>query len=209
MFVGRVTAALAGPSAPQEPSRDKYSRRRVSSYPWASRTWWTVRSLMVPTAAAAPGWPTPTTTWWTTAWSPPSPTRTPQWWGRFWRFIATASRFSSLPVLCLPQQDTQPCYYDSRLAVAHIKDYRFIPKGDEQALADAVATIGPITVAIDASHSSFLFYSSGKVKIYWQVKGEDPLGHRSSINNVCVDSQSINNQLPVPVWQLLVFMHQT
>ncbi|XP_010789462.1 cathepsin L1 [Notothenia coriiceps] len=57
--------------------------------------------------------------------------------------------------------DTQPCYYDSRLAVAHIKDYRFIPKGDEQALADAVATIGPITVAIDADHSSFLFYSSG------------------------------------------------
>ncbi|CAJ1060030.1 cathepsin L1 [Xyrichtys novacula] len=57
--------------------------------------------------------------------------------------------------------DTQPCYYDSRLAVAHIKDYRFIPKGDEQALADAVATVGPITVAIDADHSSFLFYSSG------------------------------------------------
>ncbi|XP_076582013.1 digestive cysteine proteinase 2 [Chaetodon auriga] len=57
--------------------------------------------------------------------------------------------------------DTQPCYYESRLAVAHIKDYRFIPKGDEQALADAVATIGPITVAIDADHSSFLFYSSG------------------------------------------------
>ncbi|XP_035504674.1 procathepsin L [Scophthalmus maximus] len=57
--------------------------------------------------------------------------------------------------------DTQPCYYDSRLSVAHIKDYRFIPKGDEQALADAVATIGPITVAIDADHASFLFYSSG------------------------------------------------
>ncbi|XP_028259618.1 cathepsin L1 [Parambassis ranga] len=57
--------------------------------------------------------------------------------------------------------DNQPCYYDSRLAVAHVKDYRFIPKGDEQALADAVATIGPITVAVDADHSSFLFYSSG------------------------------------------------
>ncbi|KAM9385863.1 digestive cysteine proteinase 2 [Pholidichthys leucotaenia] len=57
--------------------------------------------------------------------------------------------------------DTQPCFYDSRLAVAHIRDYRFIPKGDEQALADAVATIGPITVAVDADHSSFLFYSSG------------------------------------------------
>ncbi|XP_034036352.1 cathepsin L1 isoform X2 [Thalassophryne amazonica] len=57
--------------------------------------------------------------------------------------------------------DTQPCFYDSNLAVAHIRDYRFIPKGDEQALADAVATIGPITVAFDADHSSFLFYSSG------------------------------------------------
>lgn len=57
--------------------------------------------------------------------------------------------------------DTQPCYYDDRLAAAHIKDYRFIPKGDEQALADAVATIGPITVGIDADHTSFLFYSSG------------------------------------------------
>ncbi|RVE73909.1 hypothetical protein OJAV_G00035910 [Oryzias javanicus] len=57
--------------------------------------------------------------------------------------------------------DTQPCFYDSRLAAAHIKDYRFIPQGDEQALADAVATVGPITVAIDADHASFLFYSSG------------------------------------------------
>lgn len=62
-------------------------------------------------------------------------------------------------------QDTQPCYYDGRQAVAHIKDYRFIPKGDEQALADAVATVGPITVAIDADHSSFLFYSSGGLPV--------------------------------------------
>ncbi|XP_056269929.1 procathepsin L [Pseudoliparis swirei] len=71
--------------------------------------------------------------------------------------------------------DTQPCYYDSRQAVAHIKDYRFIPKGDEQALADAVATIGPITIAIDANHSSFLFYSSG---IY-----DEPLCNPNSLSH--------------------------
>lgn len=60
-------------------------------------------------------------------------------------------------------QDTQPCFYDSSLVVAKISDYRFVPTGDEQALADAVATVGPITVAIDADHTSFLFYSSGKI----------------------------------------------
>ncbi|KAG9266630.1 procathepsin L isoform X1 [Astyanax mexicanus] len=57
--------------------------------------------------------------------------------------------------------DTQPCFYDPSLVVAQISDYRFIPKGDEQALADALAVIGPITVAVDADHSSFMFYSSG------------------------------------------------
>ncbi|XP_046905539.1 procathepsin L isoform X2 [Hypomesus transpacificus] len=57
--------------------------------------------------------------------------------------------------------DTQPCFYDNHQSVAHISDYRFIPKGDVQALANAVATIGPITIALDADHPSFLFYSSG------------------------------------------------
>uniref|UniRef100_A0A672JWM3 Cathepsin 12 n=1 Tax=Sinocyclocheilus grahami TaxID=75366 RepID=A0A672JWM3_SINGR len=60
--------------------------------------------------------------------------------------------------------DTQPCFYDRSSVVTRISDYRFIPARDEQALADAVATIGPITVAIDADHPSFLFYSSGIYK---------------------------------------------
>ncbi|XP_026861293.2 cathepsin L1 isoform X1 [Electrophorus electricus] len=57
--------------------------------------------------------------------------------------------------------DTQPCFHDRSQVVAQISDYRFIPKGNVQALADALATIGPITVAVDADHPSFLFYSSG------------------------------------------------
>ncbi|XP_023682543.2 digestive cysteine proteinase 2 [Paramormyrops kingsleyae] len=57
--------------------------------------------------------------------------------------------------------DNQHCYYDSNMIVARIRDYRFIPAGDDEALANALVAIGPITVAVDADHPSFLFYSSG------------------------------------------------
>merc|ERR1712126_271077 len=53
------------------------------------------------------------------------------------------------------------CRFDPANVGATAKGFNDIPSGDEAALKAAIATVGPISVAIDASHSSFQFYSRG------------------------------------------------
>ena len=53
------------------------------------------------------------------------------------------------------------CLFNKKTVGADDKGYVDVASGSEQALQKAVATIGPISVAIDASQESFMSYHKG------------------------------------------------
>ncbi|KAF6726277.1 Cathepsin L [Oryzias melastigma] len=59
------------------------------------------------------------------------------------------------------EAEDRDCRYRPDAVGATCTGYVDVNSGDEDALKEAVATIGPISVGIDASHSSFQFYESG------------------------------------------------
>jgi cathepsin L len=65
-------------------------------------------------------------------------------------------------------EDTYPyegeddkCRYNPKNSGAIDTGFVDVPAGNEEALMKAVAAVGPVSVAIDASHESFQFYSEG------------------------------------------------
>lgn len=59
------------------------------------------------------------------------------------------------------------CRYSPKTVGAIDTGYVGIPMGSEEKLKEAVATVGPVSVAIDASRTSFMLYRSG---VYCDVK---------------------------------------
>ncbi|KAM6999477.1 cathepsin S-like [Passerculus sandwichensis] len=53
------------------------------------------------------------------------------------------------------------CHYNASARAASCSRFVELPEGDEAALRDAVATVGPVAVAIDATRPSFFLYRSG------------------------------------------------
>jgi len=53
------------------------------------------------------------------------------------------------------------CHFNPKNVGATDKGFVDIPQGSEQKLMEAIATVGPVSVAIDASQESFQFYSKG------------------------------------------------
>ncbi|XP_042345510.1 cathepsin S-like [Plectropomus leopardus] len=58
-------------------------------------------------------------------------------------------------------KQSQLCRYNPAYRAANCSTYSFLPYGDEGTLKEALATIGPISVAIDATRPTFPFYRSG------------------------------------------------
>ncbi|KAJ8335257.1 hypothetical protein SKAU_G00408960 [Synaphobranchus kaupii] len=64
---------------------------------------------------------------------------------------------SSYPYHAVQEQ----CKYDPANRAANCSSYSFVKEADEGALKSAVASVGPISVAIDATRPKFPYYRSG------------------------------------------------
>lgn len=57
------------------------------------------------------------------------------------------------------------CKYNPTNSITTVNGFEMISDGDELKLAEAIATVGPIAVAIDSNHTSFQHYAGG---IYYE-----------------------------------------
>ena len=67
--------------------------------------------------------------------------------------------------MCALVRTGKKCLFKAEDVGATLQSYKGIPKGDEDALQKAVASVGPISVGIDAGHPSFQHYKKG---IYYE-----------------------------------------
>jgi len=65
------------------------------------------------------------------------------------------------------EAEDDKCRFKRSEVGADDKGFVDVPEGNEKALMKAVATVGPISIAIDASHETFQFYESG---VYFEKK---------------------------------------
>ncbi|XP_015685298.1 cathepsin L1-like, partial [Protobothrops mucrosquamatus] len=72
-------------------------------------------------------------------------------------------------------QDDYSCRYEAENSVTKCSTIGVILPGDEKGLLQAVATIGPISVGVDARSSAFQFYKWGIFKNPW--RGDPHLVH--------------------------------
>ena len=80
-------------------------------------------------------------------------------------------------------RDGAKCLFKKQDIGATCCGYKTIKKGSEEALQEAVAEVGPISVGIDASHESFQLYKKG---LYYEPGN----------NEICTMNQYISETVP-------------
>ncbi|XP_061211801.1 procathepsin L-like [Neopsephotus bourkii] len=80
---------------------------------------------------------------------------------RAFRYVRDNGGLNSERVYPYTGTDTAACRYSPRDRAGACSGLRVVAQGDEAALEQAVATVGPVSVAVDASGFQFHFYKSG------------------------------------------------
>lgn len=81
------------------------------------------------------------------------------------------------------------CRYSVKGKAGSCSSFRLLPQGDEKTLQAAVASVGPVAVAINAMLPSFHLYRGGEVELEGRRLVENPVfsrrcpaeGHNSNI----------------------------
>jgi cathepsin L len=69
------------------------------------------------------------------------------------------------------------CRFDKTKVVATCSGYMDVKSGDEEALREAVATVGPVSIAIDVTEDKFMLYKDGILVDESCGNGENELNH--------------------------------
>ncbi|XP_071571259.1 procathepsin L [Temnothorax nylanderi] len=89
------------------------------------------------------------------------------------------------------EAEDDKCRYNPRNSGAIDVGFVDIPQGDEEKLKAAVATVGPVSVAIDASHQSFQLYREG---VYYDPNcSEENLDHGVLVVGYGTDAETAND----------------
>uniref|UniRef100_A0A3B3US28 Cystein proteinase inhibitor protein salarin n=1 Tax=Poecilia latipinna TaxID=48699 RepID=A0A3B3US28_9TELE len=87
------------------------------------------------------------------------------WMNNAFQYVMDHGGLDSESSYPLQTDSDMPCSYDPSYSAINLTGYDNVVSGSEESLMEAVGSVGPVSVAIDAGHISFQFYQSG---IYYE-----------------------------------------